>query len=299
MDIRQLRLFLSVIKEGGVSAAAEANFITQPAVSSQLKKLEEEVGEKLIERRRGKVVPTQAGRVLAEHAEAVVARLETLHAAMAGLEGLERGFLRIGNIDAASVYVLPSVYRTFHQRHPGVKIEIVMGDTAGLVAALARSEIELAATTLPIPSGDFQTIPIYRDEMVLVTHPKHVLAGKRRVTLEDVAQTGLIAYPPGSTTRRLIERVFFERGLALNATMELSSPEAIKRLTQAGLGASILPRAVVSSEIRRGGLRAITVGKHRFAREIGMIFRDEQTLSPPARVFLDMVRERFAGGTNR
>jgi len=278
---------------GSIGKAAEANYVTQPAVSLQVQKMEEEVGEKLLERMGRSVRPTQAGRVLAEHAEIILSRMKALENAMSGLRGLESGFLRMGNIDAASVYVLPGVYRSFHKKYPGVKIEIIVGDTARLLDALRRGEVELATTTLPIDTDEFDILPIYRDEMVLVAHPKHVLARQKRVTLQHVVEAGLITYPPTAVTRRLIDRVFIENDLSLKATMEIASPDAIKRLTQAGLGASILPRPVVAAEVRRGALRAIQMGAIRFRRTIGMVYRHEESLSPPARVFLDMVKAKF------
>jgi DNA-binding transcriptional LysR family regulator len=293
MEIRQLRYFLSVVQTGSIGRAAEANYVTQPAVTLQVQKLEEEVGEKLLERRGRTVRPTQAGRLVAEHADVIVGRIKALENAMSGLKGLESGFLRMGNIDAASVYVLPGVYRSFHKKYPGVKIEIIVGDTARLTEALGRGEVELATTTLPIDTGEFDILPIYRDDMVLVVNPKHVLARQKHVTLQHVVEVGLITYPPTAVTRRLIDRVFIEHDLSLNATMEIASPDAIKRLTQAGLGASILPRPVVAAEVRRGALRVIQLGRIRFHRTIGMVYRSEESLSPPARVFLDMVRERF------
>jgi DNA-binding transcriptional LysR family regulator len=293
MELRQLRYFLSVIRLGGVGAAADGHYVTQPAVSIQIAKLEAEVGEKLLERRGRRVAPTQAGRLLADHAEEILRRVDAAENAMAGLKGLESGFLRMGNIDAASVYVLPGIYRSFHQKYPGVKIEIIVGDTARLLEALRRGEVELATTTLPIDTDEFAVLPIYRDDMVLVAHPKHMLARRKRVTLKDVVEAGLITYPPTAITRRLIDRVFTEHDLSLEATMEIASPDAIKRLTQAGLGASILPRPVVAAEVRRGALRVIQLRSIRFHRTIGMVYRQEDSLSPPARVFLDMVGAKF------
>lgn len=293
MELRQLKYFHAVVQLGSVGAAAKANFVTQPAVTLQIQKLEEEVGEKLLERCGRRVAPTQAGRLLAEHAEAILRRVDIAENALAGLRGLESGFLRMGNIDAASVYVLPGVYRSFHRKYPGVKIEIIVGDTARLLEALRRGEVELATTTLPIDAGGFAILPIYRDEMVLVAHPKHVLARRKRVTLGDVVEAGLITYPPTAVTRRLIDRVFAEHDVSLDATMEIASPDAIKRLTQAGLGASILPRPLVAAEVRRGALRVVQPRSIRFHRTIGMVYRYEDSLSPPARVFLDMVRAKF------
>lgn len=293
MELRQLRYFLSAIQTGGIGAAAESHYVTQPAVSLQLKKLEEELGEKLFVRRGRRIVPTQAGLLLAEHAERVLNGVAALESAVIGLKGLESGQLSMGNIDAASIYVLPALYRLFHQKYPRIKIKIIVGDTARLLGALALGEVELATTTLPVEGETFETTPIYRDEMVLVANPKHELVGRKRVTLEDVGRAGLITYPRQSTTWGLIERVFFEHNLSPNATMEIASPEAMKRLTQAGLGASILPRPVVAAEVRRGVLKVIPVRGVRFQRGIGMVTKRGVSLAPPARAFLEMVKKRF------
>jgi DNA-binding transcriptional LysR family regulator len=129
--------------------------------------------------------------------------------------------------------------------------------------------------------------------MVLVANPRHPLAGLRRPAITAVAETGLIMYPAQSTTRRLIERVFVENGVSPRATMEISSPEAMKRLVETGLGASILPLQIVSGEVRRGTLKIIPTGKARFFRILGAVYKGEEALSPPGRVFLDMLREKF------
>jgi len=289
MEIRQLKYFLAVVREGSVQAAAVANYVTQPAVSAQIRRLEEEVGEPLFERRGRGLVPTQAARLLAAHAQDVVARVESMERSLRGLKGLEGGRLRMGTIDAVSVYVLPDVYRAFHRKYPGVRIELVVNDTAHLLEALALGDIELATTTLPIGRGDLQAQPFYLDSMIPVAHASHPLAGRRRVTLDDLAEHGVISYPSGSRTRRSIERVFAEHGVAYRATMELSSPEAMKRLAQAELGVCILPQPLVSAEVGRGSLEALPMGRVRFEREIGMVVRDRERLSPPARVFLEMV----------
>jgi DNA-binding transcriptional LysR family regulator len=132
--------------------------------------------------------------------------------------------------------------------------------------------------------------------MVLVASPRHKLATsrlKRRRPLEAVAETGLISYPARSTTCRLIESVFTDNGLTYRAAMEISSPEAIKRLTETGLGASILPLKIVSSEIRRGTLKVVPTGKVRFHRMLGVVYKSQETLSQPARVFLTMLVDKY------
>ena len=283
MEIRQLRYFLSVVEEGSVSAAAAIHFVTQPAVSAQIRRMAEEAGEPLFERRGRRLVLTQAGRILVTHAKGVIHRMDELEQSLLGLRSLESGRLRMGTIDAASVYVLPDVYRAFHRKYPGVRIEVVIDDTAHLVGALAEGDIELAITTLPVERDGVEVQSFYREQMIPVTHPSHALCNRKRVSLADLSEHGVISYPEGSTTRRLIEAVFAENGIAYRSTMELSSPEAMKRLAQAELGVAILPRPVVSAEVGRRSLKALPMGRVRFEREIGMVYRRRESLSPPAR----------------
>jgi len=293
MEIRQLRYFLSTARLGSVVAAAAEHYVTQPAISLQLKKLEEEMGQKLFVRRGRRLVLSEAGAMLAVRAEEVVRGLERMEAEMRGLRGLESGTLRVGNTDAASVYVLPDVYRAFHGAHPGVRIEIMVGDTQRLLDALAARRIELATVTLPVPHRGLSIRPIYREELVVVVRPDDPLAARRGVTLKDLVGHGVIAYPAGSITRRMIDDAFSAHGETLRARMEISSPEAMKQLAQAGLGASILPRPVVAAELERGTLKTVSVPGAHFEREIGMVHREDEALSPAAAVFLEMVAARF------
>lgn len=296
MEIRQLRYFLSIVHTGSVGAAAAEHFVTQPAVSLALRKLETSVGQKLFTRRGRKLVPTAAGVALAARAEEVVGSLDALHAELRGLNQLEHGHLRMGNTDAASVYVLPEVYRAFHRAYPGVRLEITIGDTRHLLDALSAARIELATVTLPVEGSGLDVRPIYREDLVPVAHSGHPLASKRRVSLHDLAEEGIIAYPSGSTTRRMIDSVFDAHRVAVRARMEISSPEAMKRLAQAGLGVAILPRPVVAAEIRRKALKVVAIAGVSFEREIGIVHRGVESLSPAARVFLQMVEKKFVTG---
>ena len=293
MEIRQLKYLMSVVRRGSMRAAADENFVTQPAVSIQLKKLEEEVGEKLVNRSGRRLVPTETGAYFIRYADDILQRIEALGKTMQELKGLQSGYLRIGAIDSASVYVLPPVFRSFRKKHPGVEIRVTVSDTRGLIDSLNSGEVELAIVTLPHSGEGFTVLPVYIDQMVLVAHSRHELSRMKRPTLRAVADVGLIMYPSQSTTRRLIERVFIENEISPRAIMEISSPEAMKRLTEAGLGASILPFQVVAPEVRRGTLKVIPTGRARFSRTLGLVYRDESALSPAGRVFLDMLKLKY------
>ena len=295
MGIRQLRYFVSAIRHGSLRAAAREHFVTQPAVSIQLKKLEGELGEKLYVRRGRGIEATQAGRLLLAEAEEVVRRVDALSRSAGGVRDLRRGVLDMGSIDAASIYVLPGVFRSFRTKYPGIDIRVIVSDSQTLLSVLGAGAIELAIVTLPLSGETYQVVPIYNDRMVLVAHPRHELVTSRpsRRVLQRVAETGLITYPAKSTTRRLIEKVFIDNGLTLRVSMEMSSPEAIKKLAEAGLGPSILPAKVVAGEVRSGALKVIPTGRVRFVRVLGAVFRDREKLSPSADAFVKLLGRTF------
>lgn len=299
MELNQLRCLVETVRLGGVGAAADALHVSQPAVSAQLRRLQETVEEPLFERRGRRLVPTEVGRHLSAQAEDILRRVAALEESVRGLRSLERGRLALGTIDAASAYVLPEIYRDFHRRHPGVRVEIRVDDTTHLITALRAGDIELATTTMPGSAEGLTVEPIYREPLVPVVHRSHPLAAKRRVTLARLSEEGIISYPAGAMTRGLIERVFEAAGAGYRSTMDVSSPEAMKRLAQAGLGVAILPRPVVSAELRAGSLVELSAGRERFARDITMVFRDRDALSPAARVFLGMVEARVGRATRR
>jgi DNA-binding transcriptional LysR family regulator len=293
MEIRQLKYFLSAIRQGSIGAAANEHYVTQPAVSIQLKKLEDELGEKLFSRQGRRIVPTPAGRLVVSHAEEIMQRLSSLTSSVRELKGMQRGELKLGTIDAASIYVLPRVFRFFRNKYPGIDINVEVSESARLVSDLSSGRIELAMVTLPQAEDSCEVLPIYQDRMVLVVHPGHPLAKVKRNVLKAVAESGLITYPAHSTTRNIIEDVFKSIGLPLRTAMEVTSPEAIKRLTEAGLGASVLPLPLVASEIRKGTLTRMPTGKVQFFRFLGVIYRRQDVLSPPARVFLEILKKKI------
>ena len=210
------------------------------------------------------------------------------------MKELTSGTLRLGNTDAASVYVLPEVYRTFHKQVRGCARRDHGGRDAAPGGGIARtSDRDRDRDACPSHERGLVVRPIYREELIPVAHPDHPLASRRGVTLKDLVTHDVITYPAGAVTRGMIDAVFAAHGEVLRPRMEISSPEAMKRLAQAGLGVAILPRPVVAAELGRKVLKAIAIPGVRFEREIGMVSREDDALSPAARVFRDMIEQRF------
>ena len=291
MELRTLRYFATVARGATVAEAARRHCVTQPAVTAQLRRLEATVGERLFVRRGRRLAPTALARQILPRVEDVVARADALEAAIDAMRGLDGGTLRVGNIDAASIYVLPDVYRAFRERHPAVRIEIRVDDSRHLLEALRRGDVELATTTLPVDDADLVVREIHRETLAVVAAPSHPIAREGAGLPGALAGADLITYPAGSMTRALVDAGLREAGVVVPARMELSSPEAMRRLAEAGLGVTILPEAVVREALAAGTLVRLEAGL-RIERAIGLVHRGHDVLSPAARAFVAMLDAR-------
>lgn len=285
-DLAPLRAFLAVTREGGFSAAARALHLTQPTVSMQIRRLEEEWGERLFEREGRRVRPTPAGAHLAAAAEEVVRAAENLTGAARDLRDVRAGDLQIGTTDVASIYVLPRAYRAFLEHYPAVDLSVTVDGTLPLLDALREGRIELAVATLPVPGVEWETAVVDRDPLFPILPRRHPLAGRKRIRPEELADTPMIAFKENSVTRREVDRAFAGAGVRPRVAMEISSPEAIKKLVEVGLGFAVLPERSVRAEIAAGRLASPALAGVRLERRIGVVRLRGRYLSPAARAFL-------------
>jgi DNA-binding transcriptional LysR family regulator len=290
--IPNIRAFLAVVREGGFSAAARTLHLSQPSVSARVRCLEEEVGEKLVERRGGRARPTPAGEHLLAVAENLSRAADDFGRAAVDYLALKRGRLDIGTTDTASIHVLPRAYRLFLERYPGVDLSVTVDGTASLLAALRAGRIELAVANLPAEGADLDTRVIDEERLLPVVARRHPLASRRRIRLEELADVPLITFKATSVTRREVDRAFAARGIAPRIAMEISSPEAIKKLVEVGLGFSVLPERSVRAEVRSGRLASPRLSGARLERRIGLIRLESRYLSPAAHAFAKLIEEK-------
>lgn len=295
MEIRSLRTFLAVLETGSFRAAAERLGVTQPAISQTIANLEDELSCRLFDRRRRGITPTFEGERLAEMARPVVGEFDELPTRFDRVRGEVRGRLEIGTTDVASIYVLPKVYRAFRSRYPQVDLSVRVEGTAPLLDQLHRAAIELAIITLSAGDRDadvpppFRAEPLFREQLDFLVARQHPFAKRRRVTLEDLASEPLITFKPDSITRQAVDSVFREAGLEPRIGMEMSSPEAIKKLVGVGLGLGVLPYRSVAAEVRAGSLRTLRVEGVDLQRVLGIVRDAGRSPSPAAAAFLDLL----------
>lgn len=206
-------------------------------------------------------------------------------AEVAELNGLERGRLQIGAIDAAAVYLLPPLLRKFHALHPRVEIVIRVEPSASLVEAVIDGRLDSAVVALPAGRRELQVLQLEVETLVLMAPP-----GAGRTPRRVLERLPLIAYPRGSVTRSLIDAALADRKLTPRTSMELAHPEAILRMVEAGLGAAVLPERIAG----RGSQRLVTLPSFRVRRGLGLVSRKAETPSPAARAFQKLAEERLA-----
>ncbi len=292
MDFRTLRYFLSLYREGSFTAAAKANFITQPAISIQLRKLQEELGVKLFERRGGKINFTEAGMVVLRYCEKFVNLEKELLDHVKDLRGLKKGLLSIGTIDAAAIYILPGVFNRFKEKYSGIEINLEIASTVPLIRSLEEGELDAVCGTLPVEPGSARKVfRIFNEKMMFIAPPDHPLSRLERLEAHDLSGYPFISFQDESVTRKIIENALLDKGVTVDVSMAIDSQDAIKHLVASGLGLSALPQKTVEDEIRSGALCALEVENVNLTREIGLILPVGRYIPATVRAFLSVMKE--------
>jgi DNA-binding transcriptional LysR family regulator len=290
MDYDQLASFLEVAKLQSFSRAAEKIYRTQPAISAQVRLLEQECGEKLFDRSGKKVLLTPAGEILQRYAQRIIELNKEALQAIAELNQTARGKLHIGANEATCLYVLPKTFARFRQLYPLVQISIYRNFSHKILQKVQEGAIELGIVTLPQSANNMEAIPVFRDEMQVIVPASHPLATNRSTTVEEVANFPLIL-PKTGHTRVVLDRLLRAHREHLQVSMELASVETIKKFVGAGLGISIISRAYAQAEVAAGLVKLIPLEGLKLYRELGLIYRRDRYLSLPAKVFIETVRE--------
>jgi LysR family transcriptional regulator, low CO2-responsive transcriptional regulator len=297
MDYDQLASFLEVARLNSFSRAAEKIYRTQPAISAQVRLLEQECGEKLFDRSGKKVMLTPAGEILKRYAEKLLGLQKEALQAIAELNQTPRGKLYIGANEATCLYVLPKTFAKFKQLYPLVQISIYRNFSHKIVQKVQEGAVDLGIVTLPQSAPNMEVISVFKDEVQAVVPKAHPLAKNRMVSVEELAQYPLIL-PKTGHTRVVIDRLLREFRDRLQISMELASVETQKKFVGAGLGISLISRSYAQSEVAAGILKLIPMTGQKLYRELGLIYRRDRYLSLPAKVFLEVVRESTQGSVN-
>jgi DNA-binding transcriptional LysR family regulator len=289
MNFYQLTYFKKVSETNSISRAAEKLLITQPAVSKQIKALEDELGERLFDRIGKKVYLTRTGEVLYSHVDRILRSVEEAKIAVKDMSAECSGELIIGTSDHISIHRLPDVLKAYISAFPKVDLKLRCHRSETILDLVNRNLVDLGVITLPHVSAHIVSKTIWKDPMSLVFLKSHPLAFLRAIRLKDIVRYGMILPEPGTETRKMIDSAFSKKGLTPNVTMEVAYLETIKSLVRAGLGISVLPDKAVEAEVKSGALAKSAIADASFSRDLGVVYLKDKFLSKPVRAYLKML----------
>ncbi len=290
VSFRQLRVFQAVAQHLSHTRASEELNLTQPAVSMQIRLLEEEVGLPLFEKLGKQICLTEAGRELYQYSRTIFAELEEAEAVLQSLRGLNRGTLNIAVASTVN-YFAPRLLAVFHRRFPGIRLSLEVTNRQSLIRLLQSNELDLALMGQPPEQLDLDAEAFMDNPLVVIAPPDHPLVRERQIPLERLAQETFVIREPGSGTRAAMERYFAERGVKLQTGMQMTRNEAIKQAVRAGLGLSLVSGLTIELELETGRLAVLDVAGFPLRRRWYLVHRQGKRLSPAAAAFREFLRQ--------
>jgi LysR family transcriptional regulator, low CO2-responsive transcriptional regulator len=286
MDFDQMETFLEVARHCSFSRAAERRFRTQPAVSAQIRALEEEIGARLFDRSGGKVTLTAAGKVFHSYAEEALQARRAVLIAVQEMDRVPRGEIVVAANEGTCLHILPEVFAEFKKQYRGVAVGIQRSEHNKILESVIDNFVDFGVVSLPVDDSRLTIVVIHNDELVLISPPQHALAKAPAATMADIARFPLLV-PKVGRTRDAIENLFHERRLKMHVSMELDSSELLKRFVAAEIGVGFIARSNVAEDVRAGVLVAIPLADAQIRRDLALVFRKDKALSRAALAFIE------------
>lgn len=290
MQLQDLKAFVTVAEERSFSAAARKLHRTQPAVSQAIRRIEEDLGDRLFDRSSRNGTLTEAGALLLDHARRLIRMAAETQAAIRELQQVRRGRVVIGANEAAVHSLLPFL-REYAAAHPEVSVEVRRVPSRRIPAELLDRSMDFGVMTFAPAERGLQSIPLGSDELVMLAHPGHPLASRKRVSIGEVGRQVVIAHNDPSPTRERVLRLYEQKHEPINIQVSLPSLDGIKRAVEMGVGVAVLPRRCALTEIERGDLVAVTIPELKGTRVVRFVLRRTGELSHAASAFLRLVRD--------
>jgi DNA-binding transcriptional LysR family regulator len=290
MHIESLKVFCDLIDTRSFSKAATKNYISQSAVSQQVRALEDRFDRKLVERSRGGLVATDAGLAFYQGCREILERWDSLGEEMAGMSNVITGQVRLATIYSVGIHELSPFLKQFIKAYPQVNLHLEYSRPNKVYDDVINGGVDIGIVAYPVARPQIEVIPFRSDRLVLICSPDHELASRKRIEIGQLAGQRFVAFERDIPTRKAVDKILRSRGVAVQYVMEFDNIETIKRSVEADLGVAIVPRATVENEIAAGTLRAVNFTES-FTRPIGIIHRKGKVFSPAARRFVEILSE--------
>jgi len=291
MNIGVLKTFCDLVDTGSFSKAAEANFVSQSAVSQQLAKLEREFGTQLISRGSGLLAPTEAGKALYQGAQEIIRRFEQLLGEVKSAAHSVRGVLRVGTIYSVGFYLLDPFIRKFLRSNPEVTLHVEYARWNRIYSAVATGEMDLGVVACPEKHRAIEIIPLSSEELVAVFPPSHPLAARERISTKDLHGRRFVGFESQIPTRRMIDKLLHDANVDVDVAMEFDNIELLKRAVAVGSGISILPLDNIEREASYGELAYARFTDHEnWVRPVAILRRRGKAPGPAEKMLLAILR---------
>jgi LysR family transcriptional regulator, transcriptional activator of the cysJI operon len=290
MQIETLKVFCDLVESRSFSRAAVRNFITQSAVSQQVKNLETRFETQLLRRDGKSVSPTPAGRIFYERSRTILDSFEHMQLEMKALGQDMGGSVRVATIYSVGLHELSVVVKTFLRIYPKVNLHVEYSSGSRVYEDCLRGALDLGIVTYPEPRKGLRIVNLPADKLILICAPDHPLAKKHHVDIRKLNGMNYVAFEKGMASRRALDRIFQEHGIQVNVVMEFDNIETIKRSVEIGAGVSIVPVMSIQKEVQSGALVQILFTDKTFYRQLGIIVRSKQPLTPAAKKFIELMQ---------
>jgi DNA-binding transcriptional LysR family regulator len=288
LTLRQLKVFEAAATQLNFTLAAKQLYLSQPAVSMQIKQLEENIGLPLFEQMGKKIFLTEAGRELFHYSRNITQQLDEMEAVFEEMKGPGHGKLTLSVVNTAN-YFTPQLLAKFCQRYPGINVNLQVANRDAVLQQLDDNSTDLAIMGQPPEGIDVSAESFLDNPLVVIAAPGHPLAGQKRIKFARLATETFLSREPGSGTRGAMERIFAEHNIQPHISMEMETNEAIKQAVQAGMGLGILSLHSIELELETGRLAMLNVEHFPLLRQWFVVHRSNKRLSGAALAFKDFL----------
>lgn len=292
MQIETLKIFCDLVETKSFSQAAELNFVTQSAVSQQVRNLEARYKKRLLERLRGRrdIRLTEAGESLYAASRELLATYASLNERMLNLSGTVSGTIRVATVYSVGLYELPPAVRRFMSLYPQAKIDLEYSRTTRIVRDVLSGTIDLGLIAYPTKRRGLNIITLSGgDRLVLICPPAHPFAKRKTIRAEELNGEDFVLFEPDIPTRQATDKILRAKGVSVRRVAEFDNIETIKRAVEVGFGLAIVPRPSVLDEARSGQLAVVNLSGNEWTRTVGIIHRTDRAPSVAARKFIELL----------
>jgi molybdate transport repressor ModE-like protein len=290
MHIETLKVFCDLAETGSFSLAASKNFITQSAVSQQIRSLEERYGRELVERSKGHVRLTQAGDVLYQAGKEIVQKYREIEDSLQTLSRSVSGTVRVATVYSVGLYELSSPLKRYLRTFSDVTVHLEYTRANKICEDVSRGDLDLGIVAYPSKRPQIVVTPFREDRLVLICSPQHPFAQFQRLSIKKLHGEKFVGFERDVPTRRALDRIFRRHGIKVQYVMEVDNIETLKRVVEIGSGISIVPEPTITQEVKNETLKAVQVADEVLMRPLGIISKRGRRFTPAAQEFIDFLK---------